>query len=74
MVEAETYQAEVVEAYLPQMMSEDEIKEIVKKVITETGASSMKEMGAVMKGVMAQTGDLADAKTLSQMVKSELGA
>jgi uncharacterized protein YqeY len=74
LVEAESYQAEVVEAYLPKMMSEDEVKTIVKQVITETGASSMKDMGSVMKGVMAKTGDLADSKMLSQMVKSELGA
>ena len=74
LVESEAYQAKVVEFYLPQMMSEDEIRAIVKEVIDETGASSMKEMGTVMKGVMAKAGDLADAKMLSQMVKSELGA
>jgi len=74
LVESEAYQAKVVEFYLPQMMSEDEIRAIVKEVIAETGASSMKEMGTVMKGVMAKAGDLADAKMLSQMVKSELGA
>ena len=74
LVESEAYQARVVEAYLPQMMSEDEVRAVVKDVISKTGASSMKEMGVVMKEVMAKVGDLADAKILSQMVKSELGA
>jgi len=73
LVESEAYQAKVVELYLPQMMTEDEIRVVVKEVIAETGAKSMKEMGMVMKGVMAKAGDLADAKMLSQVVKSELG-
>jgi len=74
LVQSETYQAEVVEAYLPKMMTEDEVKAVVKEVISATGASSMKEMGAVMKGVMDKAGDLADGKMLSQVVKAELGA
>ncbi len=74
LVQSEQYQAGVVEAYLPQMMSEDEIKVVVKSVVEKTGASSMKEMGSVMKAVMAEVGDLADSKILSQTVKAELGA
>ena len=74
LVEAESYQAQVVGAYLPRMMSEDELRVAVKEVVSETGAHSMKEMGAVMKALMAKVGDLADAKMLSQIVKSELGA
>jgi len=74
LVESEQYQAGVIEAYLPQMMSEDEIKVVVKSVVEKTGASSMKEMGSVMKAVMAEVGDLADSKILSQTVKAELGA
>ena len=64
LVESESYQASVVEVYLPKMMSEDEVKAVVKVVIAETGASSMKEMGAVMKAVMAKVGDLADGKNV----------
>jgi uncharacterized protein YqeY len=64
----------VIEEYLPQAASREEIEEIVSSVIAETGASSMKEMGAVMKAAQARlAGKSADGRTVSEIVKSKLG-
>ena len=63
----------VIEFYLPQAASEAEIEQAVTDAITETGATSMKEMGAVMKSVMAKlAGKNADGKTVSETVKKKL--
>ena len=63
----------VIETYLPQAASEAEIEQAVSQAIAETGASSMKEMGAVMKAVMPKlTGKNADGRTVSDTVKKKL--
>jgi uncharacterized protein YqeY len=63
----------VIEFYLPQAASEAEIEQAVTDAITETGTTSMKEMGAVMKGVMARlAGKNADGKTVSETVRKKL--
>src|SRR5256714_8528244 len=63
----------VIEFYLPQAASEVEIEQAVSDAITETGATSMKEMGAVMKSVMAKlAGKNANGKTVSETVKKKL--
>ncbi len=62
----------VLEKYLPKQLSKDEIKEIVSKVIEETGASSIKEMGLVMKEAKAKIGAGADGKTINDVVKELL--
>jgi uncharacterized protein YqeY len=63
----------VIEFYLPQAASEAEIEQAVTDAITETGATSMKEMGAVMKSVMVKlAGKNADGKTVSETVKKKL--
>jgi uncharacterized protein YqeY len=65
----------VIEAYLPQAASQEEIDQAVAAAITETGASSMKEMGGVMKAVMAKlAGRNADGKMVSETVKKQLTA
>jgi uncharacterized protein len=72
---AEKEQAEVVviEEYLPQSASREEIEAAVEAAIAETGASSMKEMGAVMKAALAQLqGKTADGKLVSETVKAKL--
>jgi hypothetical protein len=72
---AEKEQAEVVviEEYLPQSASAEEIEEAVAAAIYETGAASMKEMGAVMKAALAKLqGKTADGKLVSETVKSKL--
>ena len=63
---------EVLINYLPKQLSKKEIEEIVKKVIEETGASSMKDMGMVMKGAKEKIGAAADGKTINEIVKSLL--
>jgi len=63
----------VIETYLPQAASEAEIEQAVSEAIAETGASSMKEMGAVMKAVMPKlAGKNADGRTVSETVKRKL--
>ena len=72
LAEEEEYQAGIIEKYLPEQMSEEEIKAVVEKVITDTGASSMKDMGRVMGLVAKQLAGKADNKTVSVLVKQLL--
>jgi hypothetical protein len=72
---AEKEQSElfVLEEYLPQAASPEEIANAVAEAITETGASSMKEMGAVMKATLAKlAGKTVDGKLVSETVKAKL--
>lgn len=62
-----------IEAYLPQAASDDEIAAAVEAAVAETGATSMKDMGAVMKAAMANlAGKSADGKKVSEAVKNKL--
>ena len=73
---ADKEQAEinVIEAYLPQGASAEQIAAAVSEAIAETGATSMKDMGKVMKAVQAKLAGLnADGRSVSEMVKSKLG-
>jgi uncharacterized protein YqeY len=64
----------VIEAYLPQAATREEIEQAVVAAIAETGASSMKEMGAVMKAAQAHlAGRAADGRVVSEIVKAKLG-
>ena len=63
----------VIEEYLPRAASREEIERAVSEAIAETGAASMKEMGAVMKAAQAKlVGRNADGRTVSEVVKSKL--
>lgn len=63
----------VLEDYLPQAASKEEIEKVVAEAISETGASSIKEMGAVMKAAQAKlAGKNADGKLVSETVKAKL--
>jgi hypothetical protein len=64
----------IIEKYLPQQMSLDEISEAIKAIITETGAASMKDMGKVMGIANKQMAGKADGGLISQVVKQLLGA
>jgi uncharacterized protein YqeY len=65
----------VIEEYLPQSASREEIERAVEEAVAETGASSMKEMGAVMKAAQARlAGRSADGRAVSEIVKARLGA
>ncbi len=71
---AEKEQAElrVLEAYLPQQMSEDDVKALVQEAIDAVGATSMKEIGKIMKYVMPKAQGRADGKLVNQFVKELL--
>lgn len=58
--------------YLPEQLSEEEVKQIVLDTICETGAQGMKDMGKVMSAVIAKTKGRADGKVISQLVKANL--
>ena len=71
----EQAEIEVIEGYLPQGASAEEIEQAVSAAITETGAASMKDMGKVMKAAQAAlAGRNADGRTVSEIVKANLGA
>lgn len=62
----------IISQYLPQPISEAELIKIIDQVIAETGALSQKDMGKVMKEVLAKLGNSADAKQTSALVKAKL--
>ena len=72
LAEKEANELEILKVYLPQELGADQVRAIVKDVITETKASSIKDMGLVMKEAMARAKGAADGKALSAIVKEEL--
>ena len=62
----------ILNAYLPQAMSSDELAEVVRATIAETGATSKAQMGGVMKALQAKVAGRADGKTLNQEVSRQL--
>ncbi len=73
LVDKENAEIVVIETYLPQAASRDEIEQAVSAAIAETGAASLKDMGKVMKAAQAKlAGKNADGRTLSEIVKSRL--
>ena len=73
LADEEEYQASIIEKYLPMQMSEDEVKAVVEKIVTDLGVSTMKDMGRVMGEASKQLAGKADNKTISQIVRSLLG-
>lgn len=72
LVDKEKFELSVLEGYLPQQMSADQVAKIVEEVIQAQGATSIKQMGAVVKEVMARAAGQADGKTVSDLVKAKL--
>ncbi len=68
----ERAELEILTAYLPQQMSEDEVSAIVDDAVRESGASEPKDMGAVMKLVMPKVKGRADGKLVNRIVQSRL--
>ena len=64
---------EVLQEYLPKQLSRDEVKEEVQKIITEIGATSMRDMGAIMKEAKAKMGASAEGKTINEVAKEIMG-
>lgn len=74
LVNKEQAEIKVIEEYLPQAASHEEIERAVEEAVAETGATSMKEMGAVMKAAQGKlAGRSADGRTVSEIVKARLG-
>src|ERR1041385_3292666 len=75
LVDKEQAELAIIETYLPQAASQEEIDQAVANAIAETGASSMKDMGAVMTAAMAKlAAQNADGKAVSDTVKAKLGS
>ncbi len=74
LVEKEGAELAVLEAYLPERLGDDQLAKLVDDAIAETGASTPKEMGAVMKVVMGKVKGRADGAAVSAMVRARLGA
>lgn len=72
MAEEEIFQAEIIENYLPKQMAEEEIVAMVKEIIAETGASSIKDMGRVMGAASKKAAGKADNQFISKIVKELL--
>jgi len=74
LAEKEAAEIKVIDEYLPAAPDEAAVARVVEETIAETGAGSIKEMGAVMKAVMAKlAGQNVDGKMINQIVKSKLG-
>ena len=70
--EKEERELAVIEEFMPEPMSEDELEEIIDDVISEVGATNIRDMGRVMAGVMHQVSGRADGSVVSQLVKEKL--
>lgn len=63
----------ILQEYLPKQLSREEIKEVVETIINEIGATTMKDMGAIMKEAKAKMGASADGKTINEVAKEIMG-
>ena len=72
LIEQTNEEMKVLEEYLPKQLSKEEIKEIVSKIISDIGATSMKDMGIIMKEAKSEIGAGADGKTINEVVKELL--
>ena len=74
LVDKETKELEILKKYMPTQMSEDEIKDLVKQAIQQTGATTMQDMGKVMGALMPKTKGKADGSLVSELVKEMLSS
>jgi len=74
LAEKEKEELAILNSYLPQAMSPDELANVVRETIAEVGATSKAQMGTVMKALQAKVGARADGKTLSAEVQKQLGS
>lgn len=74
LIEALEAELALLNEYLPKALDEDELIKVIDEVLSQAGASSMKDMGRVMKDVIAQVGVRADSKMVSSIVKQKLSS
>lgn len=72
LVDQETAELKILETYLPAQMSREQVEKLVADVMTATGAKTIKDMGPVMKEVLAKSGGAADNKLVSEIVRAKL--
>ena len=70
--DAEAYELEVLEEFMPEPLSEEELEEIIDDAIAENGATSLRDLGRVMADVMPQVAGRADGAEVSQLVREKL--
>ena len=70
----EKFELELIAVYLPEALSEDELATLINQAVADTGASSIRDMGAVMNKLREQVQGRADMKAVSSAVKEQLGA
>ena len=70
----EEFELELISVYLPEPLSDYELAALIKQAVADTGASSIRDMGAVMNQLREQVQGRADMKTVSSAVKQQLGA
>jgi hypothetical protein len=70
--DAEERELDLLQEFMPEPLSEDEIEEIIDNVIAEVGATSLRDLGRVMADVMPQVSGRADGSTVSQLVREKL--
>ena len=73
LAEAESFELEIINTYLPEMMNEDDVRKLIEEIIEETGAQSMADLGKVMPQIMKQGKGLIDGKTAQHIVSEMLG-
>lgn len=71
---SERFEGELIEAYLPQQLSDEELGELVDAAIAESGAGEQRQMGQVMSVLMPKIGGRADGRRVSAAVRERLGA
>src|ERR1035437_10570907 len=74
LVDKETKELEILSVYLPEQMSEEEITKLVKEAISQTGATSMTDMGKLMGALMPKVKGKADGNVVNSIVRKELTA
>jgi hypothetical protein len=72
LVEKETKEIEILKSFLPQPLSQEEVLKVIDETIQETQASSLKDIGKVMKAIMPKLGGKADGKLINQWVRERL--
>lgn len=70
----EEFELELISVYLPEALSDEELAALIKQAVEDTGASSIRDMGAVMNQLREQVQGRADMKAVSSAVKAQLGA
>ena len=74
LAEKEAFELTLLEKYLPEQLSEEQIRQTVKNIVKNTGAGSMQDMGKVMGATMQELAGSADGKIVQKIVKEELSS